>query len=84
MTVRDCMTESTVTIDMESDLRDAARLMKENQVRRLIVTDGEDRAIVGILAQADVAREARDKVTGAVVEEISEPVGRERQSTFSR
>lgn len=84
MTVRDCMTTSTVSIDMNSDLRDAARMMREHQIRRLIVIDGDHRSIVGIVAQADIALEGRDKLTGSVVEEISEPVGKERQATFNR
>ncbi len=84
MTVEDCMTASTITVDMESDLRDAARMMRENQIRRLIVTDGDQRSIVGIVALADVARQHHDKLTGEVVEEISEPVGRERQMSMNR
>ena len=43
--------------------------MASEQVRRLpVVTDGR---LVGILAQADVARTARPESTGRLVEEIS-------------
>jgi CBS domain-containing protein len=44
--------------------------MASNQVRRLPVV-AEDGRLVGVLAQADVAREAKDKQTGQLVEEIS-------------
>ena len=44
--------------------------MARHQVRRLPVVEGE--RLVGVLAQADVAREAGDAQTGRVVEEISE------------
>jgi CBS domain-containing protein len=44
--------------------------MAKDQVRRLpVVDDGE---LVGILAQADVARTAHPESTGRLVEEISE------------
>jgi CBS domain-containing protein len=39
-------------------------------VRRLPVVE-EDGTLVGVLAQADVAREGKDKQTGELVEEIS-------------
>jgi CBS-domain-containing membrane protein len=44
--------------------------MASNQVRRLPVVE-EDGRVVGVLAQADVAEEAKAKKTGEMVEEIS-------------
>jgi CBS domain-containing protein len=60
-----------VTVDPEQDLDEALRLMAQHQVRRLPVAE-EDGRLVGILAQADVAREGKDTQTGQVVQEISE------------
>lgn len=60
-----------VTVDPQQDLDEALRLMAQHQVRRLPVVE-EDGRLVGILAQADVAREASPEETGRVVEEISE------------
>ena len=60
-----------VTVDPQQDLDEALRLMAQHQVRRLPVVE-EDGRLVGILAQADVAREAKPKQTGRVVEKISE------------
>jgi predicted transcriptional regulator len=45
--------------------------MAHRQVRRLPVI--EDDRVIGILAQADVAQEAKEKKTGQLVEEISRP-----------
>jgi CBS domain-containing protein len=59
-----------VTIDPEEKLDEALQLMARNQVRRLPVV-GQDGRLVGVVAQADVAREAKDKQTGELVEEIS-------------
>jgi CBS domain-containing protein len=60
-----------VTIDPQQELDEALRLMATHQVRRLPVVE-EDGRLVGILAQADVARYADAERTGEVVEEISE------------
>ena len=59
-----------VTIDPQQSLDEALRLMAQHQVRRLPVVE-EDGRLVGILAQADVAREGDDRETGHLVEEIS-------------
>ena len=60
-----------VTVDPQQDLDEALRLMAKHQVRRLPVVE-EDGRLVGVLAQADVAREGDDVRTGEVVEQISE------------
>jgi CBS domain-containing protein len=68
--VREVASTDLVTIDPQQDLDEALRLMASNQIRRLPVV-AEDGRLVGVVAQADVAREAKDKKTGQLVEEIS-------------
>jgi CBS domain-containing protein len=70
--VREIASTEVVTVDPQQDLDEALRLMASHQVRRLPVVE-EDGKLVGIVAQADVAREANDKQTGELVEEISQP-----------
>jgi CBS domain-containing protein len=70
-TVREVASTNLVTIDPQQDLDEALRLMAKHQVRRLPVVE-EDGRLVGVVAQADVAREGDDKQTGQVVQEISE------------
>src|SRR3954453_8446796 len=60
-----------VPVDPQQDLDEALRLMAQHQVRRLPVVE-EDGRLVGVVAQADVARHADAERTGEVVEEISE------------
>ena len=68
-------TRELVTVHPDDDLSDALELMARHQVRRLAVT-GEDERLVGVVSQADVAREAKEKDTGEVVQSISrEPQG---------
>jgi CBS domain-containing protein len=69
--VRDVASSQLVTIDPQQDLDEALRIMAKHQVRRLPVVE-EDGQLVGVVAQADVAREGDDLKTGKLVEEISE------------
>jgi CBS domain-containing protein len=70
-TAREVASKNVVTIDPQQDLDEALRLMAQHQVRRIPVVE-EDGRLVGVLAQADVAREADPEQTGQVVQEISE------------
>jgi CBS domain-containing protein len=70
-TVREVATTNIVTIDPQQDLDEALQLMAKHQVRRLPVVE-EDGRLVGVVAQADVARIGDDARTGKVVQEISD------------
>ena len=59
-----------VTVDPQQNLDEALTLMARHQVRRLPVVE-EDGRLVGVVAQADVADEAKPKKVGELVEEIS-------------
>jgi CBS domain-containing protein len=68
--VADVASKQVVTVDPQQDLDVALRIMAEHQVRRLPVVQ-EDGKLVGVVAQADIAREGDDAQTGKLVEEIS-------------
>lgn len=59
-----------VTVDPQQELDEALRLMAQHQVRRIPVTE-EDGRLVGIVAQADIAKHGDASRTGEVVEKIS-------------
>jgi CBS domain-containing protein len=69
-TVGEIASRELVTIDPQQDLDEALRLMAKNQVRRLPVVE-EDGKLVGVVAQADIAKHASDRQTGDLVEDIS-------------
>lgn len=69
-TVGEIASKDPVTVNPDGGLDEALQEMARNQVRRIPVVEGD--RLVGIVAQADVAREAGDAKTGRVVEEISE------------
>ncbi len=72
--VREVMTSNVRTSSPDDNVKDVMELMGREQVRRIpIVERGE---LVGIIAQADIVREADDKRAERTVEKISEPGGR--------
>ncbi len=60
-----------VTIGADDSIEDALATMSKHQLRRLPVIDGHD--LVGMLAQADIARAMPEQATGDTVQEISQP-----------
>ena len=69
-TVGEVSSRELVTIDPQQSLDEALRLMARHQVRRLPVVE-EYGKLVGIVAQADVAKHASSKKTGDLVEKVS-------------
>ena len=69
-TIGEIASADLVTVQPDSDLNEALNLMAQNQVRRLPVVEGDQ--LVGIVAQADVARAADEEQTGEVVQQISQ------------
>jgi len=58
-----------VTIGADDSIDEALRTMAQHKVRRLPVIDGHD--LVGIVAQADIARNVDEEQVGDLVEAIS-------------
>ncbi len=69
-TAQEIVSSDLVTVTPDSNLDEALQLMAQNQVRRLPVAEGD--RLVGIVAQADVARAADEERTGEVVQDISQ------------
>ena len=63
-----------MTLGPDDDLDEALGLMARAKVRRLPIVVRENE-LVGMLAQADIARTSKEKSTGEVVEAISQPPG---------
>lgn len=61
--------DKPVTIGADDSIDEAIATMKEHKVRRLPVIDGHD--LVGMIAQADLARNISDDKVGDLVELIS-------------
>jgi CBS domain-containing protein len=71
--VRDAMTPGVHFCFDDQDVADAARVMKDHQIRRLPVLDRSKR-MVGILSLGDLAVETQDEqLAGNTLERVSEP-----------
>lgn len=73
--VRELMTAAPVTTAPNDEVEIVREVMVARMVRRVPVVD-ENGAVVGIVAQADIAREdgaASDQEVGRIVEAISDP-----------
>jgi CBS domain-containing protein len=70
--VQDVMTRDVVCVTETDDVKDAARLMKEHQVRRVLVVSA-DKKLTGIVSLGDIAVDTRDdKLKGDVLEKVSQ------------
>jgi CBS domain-containing protein len=87
--VSDCMTTDVESCNKNDSVSDVMRVMQEEQVRRVPITDREGR-LVGIIAQADVAvdyagaRRERKRQVARTLERVSRPAEPERGGRGSR
>jgi CBS domain-containing protein len=71
--VREVMTPEAICCTEQDDVRDAAAMMQQAQLRRLLVVNDAGR-LVGIVSLGDLAVHGTDdKLAGAVLEKVSEP-----------
>ncbi len=70
--VREVMTDDVKTVSANASVEDAAKRMKDKQIRRVLVLD-DKKKLVGILALGDLAEESDDRLSGETLERISEP-----------
>ena len=71
--VRDVMTPDIVYCFEDQNVEDAAQLMEDKQIRRLVVLNRKKR-LVGIVSLGDLAvKAADDRLSGEALERVSEP-----------
>jgi CBS domain-containing protein len=76
--VRDILTSDIFQCFEDDNVEDAARMMEDNQVRRLVVVN-RDHDPVGIVSLGDIAvKTGQDQLSGEILERVSEPVGSAR------
>ena len=70
--VHHAMTPDVAFVFEDQDVQEAARVMRERQIRRLPVVNRE-KHLVGIIALGDIATTGNDRLSGDALEKISEP-----------
>jgi len=74
--VRELMTTAVICCFEDGSVVEAARLMKDNQIRRLMILNRDDKRMVGIVSLGDLAINGGDeKLSGQVLQGVSTPVG---------
>ena len=69
MRIRDVMTKNPITVDSESLVLDAQRIMKENNIRRLPIVDKGN--LVGIVTQHDLLEASPSPATSLSIHELN-------------
>ena len=70
--IQDAMTRDVATVKETDDVKEAARLMKDRQIRRIVVVVGADKRVTGIVSLGDIAVDTHDdKMSGDVLEKVS-------------
>ncbi len=72
ITVEDVLSEDLSTVEPDTDVQEAARLMAEKQVRRLPVV--EDGKLVGMISIGDISVKHDERESGKALQEISQGV----------
>jgi len=75
--VRDTMSKQVVYAFEDQDIHDAARMMSEHQIRRLLIMNRNKR-LTGILSLGDIAVDVNKKTSGDILKDVSEPSEPER------
>jgi CBS domain-containing protein len=71
--VTEVMTPEVIYVFEDQDVKDAAKLMEEHQLRRLVVLN-RDKKLVGIVSLGDLAVDTHDEqLAGNTLEAVSEP-----------
>ena len=67
-----CMSSPVVSVHESTPVEDCAKLMEDNQIRRVPVVNGGG-MVCGIVSQADIAKNASRKITADLVKDVSQP-----------
>jgi CBS domain-containing protein len=78
---RDLMTVPAIYCFDDQDVSEAAKIMEENQIRRLVVLSREDKRLVGVVSLGDLARNEPADRAGQVLQKVSEPESTETTDT---
>jgi CBS domain-containing protein len=71
---RDLATFPVIYCYEDEDVDVAAKTMKKNQIRRLAILRRSDKQLVGMVALGDLAINTEDRLSGDVLQKVSEPV----------
>jgi len=74
---RDLVTSPAIYCFDDQSVDEAAKLMHDNQIRRLVILS-RDKRMVGVVSLGDLAMNIDDKKSGDVLQSVSEPMSASR------
>ena len=78
---RDLMTTPAIYCFDDQDVTEAAKVMGENQIRRLVILSRENERVVGVISLGDLVRKGITDLSGQVLQKVSEPEKQNEEST---
>jgi CBS domain-containing protein len=76
---RDLLSQPVHFCFTDQEVGDAARIMRDKQIRRLIVIDRETKRLAGVVSLGDIATNAAEQVSGEALQGISLPEGSDKE-----
>ena len=70
---RDLMTTPAIYCFDDQDVSEGAKIMEENQIRRLVVLSRDDKRLVGVISLGHLARNESADLSGQVLQRVSAP-----------
>jgi CBS domain-containing protein len=70
---RELMTSPVIYCFEDQDVKEAAKLMEVNQIRRLVVLSRPDKRLVGVVSLGDLALNSKTETSAEVLQKVSEP-----------
>jgi CBS domain-containing protein len=67
----DMVTSPAVYLFDDQSVEEAAQLMREHQIRRLVILNRRDRSVVGVLSLGDLAANSTSAMAGEVLQVLS-------------
>jgi CBS domain-containing protein len=72
---RELMTSPVIYCFEDQDVKEAAKLMEEDQIRRLVVLSRSDKRLAGVVSLGDLALNSQSDTSAEVLQKVSEPIG---------
>lgn len=71
---RELVTSPVIYCFEDQDVEEAARLMDQNRIRRLVILRREDNRPAGVVSLGDLAEATNEKTSSKVLQSVSTPV----------
>lgn len=70
---RDLVTSPIVYCYDDDDVEEAAKLMEQHQIRRIVAVSRKDKRLAGVVSLGDIATNGTKKTSAEVLQSVSEP-----------